>query len=148
VTVTRLFVGIVLLQTVHWSFPAPARSEDHHITVTVSLADSLLHAGDTSAIIIRFTPDDGFHVNAVPPPEIELHPGVVQPADSSVDLVSKEPDILDAAIPVRQFIVVSFHATPHRLFLRGTLRYYFCSDRDGWCARRSLEFALPLTVTQ
>ncbi len=147
-TLARLCIAVVLLQATLPHGAISRHGNNHHVVVGVSLADSILHAGDTSSVFIQFVPAEGFHVNSVPPPYINFAPGIVAPADSGIDLVSLDADVLDTRVPVRKSIVISGHASSRRFMVTGTLYYYYCSDSEGWCARRSLAFTMPLTVIQ
>jgi hypothetical protein len=123
--------------------------EHEYVAVTVALSDSLVHPGDTTFVVVRFTPDGGISLNADPPPVILLQESSWFRADSNLVLpVDSSSGHLDAVEPLRKAVLVSKNGQKGGHSLTGTLRYYYCSDEEGWCTRSVVEFELPLTIVQ
>ncbi|HLB00440.1 MAG TPA: hypothetical protein VJO14_03555 [Bacteroidota bacterium] len=115
--------------------------------ISIESAADTLRAGGSSEILLRFTPDKGFHVNAVPPVGFSLDPvSAATPGDSVIVPRDSSTGYMDLRRPVRlPFIMAkSLPAGPRQL--RGTVTFYYCSDEEGWCRRVKRPFSLPLFI--
>jgi len=126
---------------------ANAQNEEDHLKISLELAADTLGAGAGSEILVRFRPDKGFHVNAVPPVGFELDSGAVATLTDSVTVpLDTATGYLDTRREVRQPFTLSRSATNGKAELTGTMTYYYCSDEEGWCRRVKLPFSASLYV--
>jgi hypothetical protein len=131
----------------------PARSalhdENAYVTVTIALSDSLVRPGDSTFVIVRFTPASGISLNADPPPVILLPFSSWYLSDSSLVVpVDSQTGHLDTAQPLEKAVRILKNGQKRQHSLTGTLRYFYCSDEEGWCTRSTVDFELPLTIVQ
>jgi hypothetical protein len=100
--------------------------------------------GDTGTVFIFLTPNEGVHVNTEPPvdyefekqPQITFGEKAVMPKDSITGYLDAQQPVaisftLDKKIPAGTYTV------------KGKMKYFFCSEKEGWCN----QFVQPLTLT-
>jgi len=136
--VTVLFLGLT---------GSGDNKQNPHVKVDVSLDPSSLITGAKGEIRIQFHPIDGIHINTAPPTELNLAegspltligvPGV--PTDSTTGY-------FDASKPMTYTFAVSRTVRPGTTKVNGTLVYYYCSDKEGWCLRWKDNVSLTLSV--
>jgi hypothetical protein len=106
-------------------------------------------AGAPAVVEVRFAPaDPDVHINRFPPPRLELEPlqGVLKLSPAPVAKPAPESaKYLGPAEPYR-FPVVAKGATAGAQTVKGTVTYFYCSQRDGWCRKGSndVEVAVKL----
>lgn len=120
-----------------------------HVKVDVTIEPSSLKPGGRGEILIQFQPVDGIHINTAPPTEFNLAEGSpltlvgepIVPKDSTTGY-------LDARKPMRYTVSVSKSARSGSMKVSGTLVYYFCSDKEGWCLRWKENVTLILSFVR
>ncbi len=120
---------------------------NRHVAVEVSVEPTTLKPGATGEIRIQFQPNDGIHVNAEPPTQLKF-------ADGSAITLIGDPTVptdsttgyVDVTRPLTYTFGVDRDAPSGRINVNGTLVYYFCSDKEGWCLRWKADVALTLSV--
>ncbi|HEY3121786.1 MAG TPA: hypothetical protein VGL15_14265 [Vicinamibacteria bacterium] len=106
-------------------------------------------AGVPAAVEVRFTPaDPDVHINRFPPPRLDLEPlqGVLKL--SPVPAAKPAPEdakYLGAAEPYR-FSVVAKGATAGAQTVKGTVTYFYCSQREGWCRKGSNDVVVSVKL--
>jgi len=127
--------------------PVNAQDEEDHLRISVEVATDTLGAGAASELLVTFRPKKGFHVNAVPRVGFELDSGVAATlADSVVVPRDTTTGYMDTREPVRQPFTLLKSAAAGRTELSGTLTYYYCSDKEGWCRRVKIPFSRNVVV--
>jgi hypothetical protein len=111
-------------------------------------------AGAPGAVAVTFdTKDPDVHVNRDPAPRLALDP------DQRI-LVDKQPprprrggsaDVEAAGFyetgdPVSFAAAVSPGAPKGQHDVKGTVTYFYCSKRDGWCRKGTAEVEIPVAV--
>src|SRR5689334_989511 len=140
--IAALFVAAVALSLA--GDPPP----NEYVAFKARLAPGPLRAGGRAELLFSLTPKEGIHINVKPAMELKLEPGSPFALDGKLRLESMKADtleLLNAARPVRQGILLAHSAKPGTLTLRGTLVYYYCSDAEGWCSRYRQPVALTVT---
>jgi hypothetical protein len=129
------------------SVPAPAQqsADPSYVRLDASLASTSLAPGDTTELLLRFTPADDIHLNGTPGVEVALD-STVAPAGALRQDVDARTGYLRTGEPLAMRVVLSPGARPglHRVI--ATISYFFCSGTEGWCMRKREQVALPLTV--
>lgn len=117
------------------------------VTVDCHLDKQELSIGRSGVLVISFEAKKGIHITT--DPEMELYLDTLDAVFRLAKLeYRKNPkDYIDLGKPVRQHFKIAKNAAIGRSVLRGTLVYYFCSDDEGWCTRKTYSFDLPLTIT-
>jgi len=111
-------------------------------------------AGASGAVAVTFdTKDPDVHVNRDPAPRLALDP------DQRV-LVDKQPPrarrggsadveaagFYDTETPVTFPVAVSPAAPKGEHEVKGSVTYFYCSKRDGWCRKGTSEVEIPVAV--
>jgi hypothetical protein len=115
------------------------------VAVEISLADTVVAAGDTITMAVRFRPVEGIHINLQPPLDFKRDTSSGAALAGSLVLPKGEP-YLNTNAPVVQRFVVPRGAKPGRLSLNGMLTYFYCSDKEGWCSKYKQPVELSVTV--
>jgi hypothetical protein len=111
-------------------------------------------AGAAGAVAVVFdTKDPDVHVNRDPAPRLALD------AEQRV-LVDKQPPrarrggsadveaagFYEAGTPVTFAVAVAPGAPKGEHDVKGTVTYFYCSKRDGWCRKGTSELEIPVSV--
>lgn len=111
-------------------------------------------AGAAGAVSVVFdTKDPDVHVNRDPAPRLALDP------DQRI-LVDKQPPrtrrggsadveaagFYESGTPVTFAAAVSPGAPKGDHEVKGTVTYFYCSKRDGWCRKGTSEIEIPVAV--
>lgn len=120
----------------------------------VATFDPPRKAGGLAHVAVRFAAlDPDVHINEEPAPRLKLDltqavlvDKQAPPPDKTADWDPDNPRYLDLGKPVR--FPVAFAPTAPRggQTVKGTVVYFYCSSREGWCRRGSAEVDVPVTV--
>ena len=129
------------------NYPGPAPAERRDVQCEIQLAASELKAGGTGELVVRFTPEEGIHINTDPTMEFEFEKGS-SAHFKAITAMPKAPKTgyLDATRPVRCSFTLDKKLRKGTHTLKGNIHYYFCSDIEGWCNRSTQPFELKFTV--
>jgi hypothetical protein len=117
-----------------------------HFDVSAAFKPKGKSAGE---VVVTFLPKDpDVHINTTPAPRLKLEPGQalqdVPPAP-----VPKAPEgearYLDTSSPV-VFPVTVAPAPPPAGPVKGTLTYFYCSKREGWCRKGTADLEFPVSL--
>jgi len=126
------------------------------VSVSVKFGPETVRRGGQGEILIRFAPKAGFHVNQTPPVSVTFKdvPWLAvemkksnEPADDTQKTVAGD-QVLDTSTPVRFSIKVTKKAPLGKQNIKVAVTYYYCSDKDGWCAMATEELPLEVTVVK
>ena len=95
--------------------------------------------------MITFKPVEGIHINLQPALSFSLDSASLATLSGGLALPKGGP-YLNTSAPVMQRFTISGKARPGRLMLKGTLTYFYCSDKEGWCSRFKQPVEIALTV--
>jgi hypothetical protein len=89
----------------------------------------------------------GIHINLEPAIRLVLE------ENQDLSLVQKQPrppktrkGYLDTSKPLKYRFKVSSGASPGSFLLKAKLKYFYCSDEEGWCRMETEEIQMPLLV--
>ncbi|HEV8255172.1 MAG TPA: hypothetical protein VGQ78_10465 [Vicinamibacteria bacterium] len=103
--------------------------------------------GAPAAVEVRFAPaDPEVHVNRFPPPRLDLEP--MQEILKAAPAPAARPTgatYLGSAEPYR-FPVVAKAPSPGAETVKGTVTYFYCSQREGWCRKGSADVQLAVKL--
>lgn len=137
------FAALLALQP---GFAGPLRlTGNKSVTVEITLKETSLASGATGEMAISFAPAAGIHINRTPAPEFALDSSSAASLSGRL-VLPKGTEYLSTAPPVRQQFRLSHDAKPGLVSLKGTLTYYFCSDKEGWCSKYKQPVEIALTV--
>ena len=120
-------------------------SGNKSVTVEIALKKTSLAPGASGEMAFTFAPVAGIHVNLKPPPEFTLDSSSLAALSGRL-VLPKGTEYLKPSASVTQRFQLSPNAKPGPATLNGTLTYYFCSDKDGWCSKYKQPVAIALTV--
>jgi hypothetical protein len=143
-----LLAGLLMAGALFESAPKPT-----HFDVTATFTPAGRSAsGEVAIQFVAKDPD--VKVNEVPAPRLKLEAGpatAVPPARRVAPAKGgRAPEgpghYLDLTLPVT-FPVTLAPGTPRGSHdAKGTVTYFYCSKREGWCRRGTAEVAFPITV--
>lgn len=102
----------------------------------------------SKAAIVKFwmAPVEGIHINTTPIFELRLEKNSQFEIVELPRFLKDEQEYLDNSKPVEFSITVKNGTEAGKHTLRGTLNYFYCSDKDGWCNRFSQKIESPVVV--
>ncbi len=111
-------------------------------------------AGADAAIAVTFRAlDPDLRVNETPAPRLKLDLGQTLLEDRQPQAPQHVPDFdpataryLDTSQPVRFPVGLSNKAAKGDHEVKASLVYFYCSTREAWCRRGSVELVIPVTV--
>lgn len=141
-----IFAALLALLSVVPAFGGSTRfTGNKSVTVDVTVRDSSAAAGGRAELLFSFAPVAGIHINLKPALEFTLD-SASQAALSGALVLPKGGPYLNTKEPVVQRVALSTKAKPGPLTLKGTLTYFFCSDKEGWCSKYKQPVEIALTV--
>ncbi len=143
-------LSLVILCLYLFSAPVTSSSEElRQVKCDIRLTSASLKPGAKGEIVVSFAPEEGMHINTDPAVEFEFE------KDSLVHFtgVTSMPKVaktgyLDTKRPIKYSFTLDKDIPKGKHSLKGTIRYFFCSDVEGWCNRSSQPLELTFTVTQ
>jgi hypothetical protein len=124
-----------------------------HFTVTAAFVPPA-KAGANGAVAVTFAPlDPDVHVNEEPAPRLKLDPAQTVLLDKQAPPPARTPTFdpdtaryLDPKVPVSFPVALSPKAPRGGQAVKGTVTYFYCSKREGWCRKGSAEVEVPVAV--
>jgi hypothetical protein len=111
-------------------------------------------AGGVAHVAVSFSPlDPDVHINEEPAPRLKLELQQAVLVDKQLPAPDKvaewdpdNPRYLDLVKPVRFPVAFAAAAPRGAQTVKGTVVYFYCSSREGWCRRGAAEVEVPVTV--
>jgi hypothetical protein len=99
----------------------------------------------TGEIAVTFTPrDPDVNINATPPPQLKLDANQRVLAEKPVaKRAPGEEKYLDTTFPF-VFPVAVLGAVHGEQIVKGSVTYYYCSHRAGWCRKGVADLEIPV----
>lgn len=125
-----------------------------HFDVSATFAAARRDAPAEVAVQFRAT-DPDVRINEVPPPKLKLTSGpatVVAPVKAAAPTGKAAPapgepgHYLDLTLPVTFPVTLDSAAARGAHDARGTVTYFYCSKREGWCRKGTAEVAFPIAL--
>ena len=140
-----LLAGLLMAGALFESAPKPT-----HFTVTASFTPARRNApGEVAVQFVAMDP--AVKINEVPAPRLKLAAGPATVAAPSAPAKGGPAGAgpghyLDLTLPVT-FPVTLAPGTPRGSHdAKGTVTYFYCSKREGWCRKGTAEVAFPISV--
>lgn len=118
-----------------------------HVKVEM-LSPSAVATAKPGGIKFFFVPADGIHVNTQPVFELKLDTDAPLEVAGEPRYAKNGKEYLDITQPIEFPVKVKNGTKPGAYRLKGTLYYFYCSDKEGWCNRFSQPVEFTVTVTR
>jgi hypothetical protein len=124
-----------------------------HFDVMATFEPAAKKGGD-AAVAVTFQPlDPDVKVNETPAPRLKLDLAQTVLEDRQPTAPAQVPDFdpltaryLDIRQPVRFKVAVSKAAPAGQHEVRASVVYFYCSTREAWCRRGSVDVLIPVAV--
>ncbi len=124
-----------------------------HFTLSASYLPPAKASGH-GTIAISFVPTDPeIHINEAPAPRLKLDPAQTilvdkqAPAPERVTPYDpKTAKYIDLALPLSFPVAIAKGAPKGAQGVAGTVTYFYCSEREGWCRKGNTDIAVTVTV--
>ena len=143
------FVAILLMILPEFAVQKSDGQENAHVKFEITLASTTIIRGGKGEIILTLTPNEGIHINTDPAMEFEFE------KQSNVRFLgitslptNAKTGYLNADQPVKYSFAVDKNISKGKHSIKGTVRYFYCSDTEGWCNRFVQPVDLRFTVTR
>lgn len=104
-------------------------------------------AAGKGEVAVTFTPKDpDVHINQTPAPRLKLEAGQAVQEILAPEVRESGPPsgkYLDTAWPVVFPVTVARAKGPVTETIKGTLTYFYCSRREGWCRKGTADVEFP-----
>ncbi|PYQ11051.1 MAG: hypothetical protein DMF80_22730 [Acidobacteria bacterium] len=132
---------------------AAAVSAGEHFTVSASYVPPAKPRAGAS-VAVSFTPvDPDVRINQEPGPRLKLDPEQAvlvfverQPPAARRPESGGEPKYLDPSLPVTFAVALNPKAPRGEQPVKGSVTYFYCSKREGWCRKGTSEVAFTVNV--
>jgi hypothetical protein len=125
-----------------------------HFDVQATFVPSPRQGAD-AAVAVLFTPKDpDVKINETPAPRLKLDPSqsvlsekgaAPAKAAESADAPGS-PRYLDLSAPVRFPVALGAAAVKGTHLVKGSVAYFYCSKREGWCRKGTTEVEIPVLL--
>ena len=107
-----------------------------------------IQVGQEAEVRVALDVRDGYLINHTPPMQLKLEPvSGLSFAESTLTSPALDPESTDVYyVNVPEFRIGVTAARPGRYTVPGELVYFFCSTADGFCARQTLDVAVPVVA--
>lgn len=136
------FLGFLVIFT-----PIFSEEENEYVKTFISLDTKEIKAGGNGNINISFKPENGIYINIEPEVEVTLD-NKFAVIDTIITLSGKNKDYLDLKKPVKANFKISNNLKEGTYQLKGSLIYFYCSEKEGWCSRYKQPFNLNLKIVK
>ncbi len=143
------FITILLLVLPEFVVQKGSVQENAHVKSEIRLAFTTMTRGGTGEIILYLTPNEGIHINTDPTMEFEFE------KQSSVHFLgitslptNGKTGYLNAEQPIKYSFALDKNISKGKHSIKGIVRYFFCSESEGWCNRSVQPIDLRFTVTR
>ena len=124
-------------------------SPPRHFTVTASF-NPPRRKGPAEVAVQFVALDPEVKINEVPAPKLKLEAGpatvVPPPAAAAKAGAPGAAHYLDLTLPVTFPVAVAPGTERGSHDVKGTVTYFYCSKREGWCRKGTADVAFPIAV--
>ena len=131
--------------------PAAALAATEHFALSATYVPPSKPRAAATVAVTFIADDTDVKINQEPAPRLKLDPeqGVLvdrQPPASRKGESGGEPKYLDTTLPVSFPVALSPNAPKGEQPVKGTVTYFYCSKREGWCRKGTSEVAFTVAV--
>ncbi len=123
-----------------------------HFDVQATFVPSASAKAEPAVAVLFTAKDPDVKINETPAPRLKLDAAqsvlVSKPGEGrkEPDATPENPRYLDLAAPVRFPVGLGAAATKGTHVVKGSVAYFYCSKREGWCRKGTTEVEIPVLV--
>jgi len=133
---------------------APAKPPAVPAKLDISVSPGELEPGAQARVLIRLEPIEGVKINRYPKIKLSVpaQEGLVEQAKAEIGNDSPPPpdkmetNYYKTVDPVELDLVLSPQAPQGKHEVEGTLKYFYCVTKSGFCAPKSAPVKIPIVV--
>jgi hypothetical protein len=140
-------LAAVLAQAIGVSSPA------RHFDVIAAFEPAKTKGGEAAVAVTFRALDPDLKLNETPAPRLKLDLTQTLLEDRQPPAPPRVPDFdpltaryLDTREPVRFKVALARAAPPGQHEVKASVVYFYCSTREAWCRRGSIDLLIPVTV--
>jgi len=133
--------------------PAALAAAPRHFEVGASFVSPARPGADAAVAVTFVALDPDVRVNEEPAPRLKLDPAQAVLVDKQKPVSSRgeafDPEkarYLDLAAPVLFPVALSPGAPKGSQAVKGSVTYFYCSKREGWCRKGTADVSVAVTV--
>jgi len=123
-----------------------------HFDLQATFVPSANPKTEPAVAVLFLAKDPDVKINEAPAPRLKLDAGqavlVSKPSESrkEPEATPENPRYLDLSAPVRFPVGLGAAATKGTHLVKGSVAYFYCSKREGWCRKGTTEVEIPVLV--
>ena len=122
-------------------------NDNEHVSIQLHV-EKKLNRGSSGLLKFFLSPNEGIHINTEPLFEIVLEKNSPFEIVGVPEFRKDDQSYLATKYPIVFTIALKEKAASGKRSLKGQLRYFYCSDAEGWCNRFSQKIDIPFDITQ
>jgi hypothetical protein len=133
--------------------PALLMAAVRHFEVAASFVPAKKAGGNGSVAVVFQPLDPDLHVNESPAPRLKLELTQAVLVDKQPPAPGNVPDYdpstakyLDLGKPVLFPVAIARRAPKGDQVVKGSVVFFYCSQRENWCRRGTAEIDIPVSV--
>ena len=143
---------LLFFTTIIFFFAIPTErktfNDNEHIKVELIFPTKIRQFDTSQKLQFHFSPNNGIHVNTDPSIEFVIDKKSEFEVVGEPSVKKNKKGYLAITKPVEVSFKAKKNTPPGKYPLKGSLRYFFCSDKDGWCNRHSQDVELIIEITK
>jgi hypothetical protein len=120
---------------------------NEHVSIELKLPENISR-DKFGELIFYFNPIEGIHINTIPIIELRLGKNSAVKVVGNPRFRKNDNEYLDSTKPIIFTIQVKKGSTTGKQKIKGSLNYFYCSDKEGWCNRFSQPIDLTIEIIQ
>jgi len=142
-----LWGGITLFALCVFSANSSTISDDDYVKVDIKVSPKQLKANGQGELVVQFKPQSGIHINLEPPIQLTLDENQSIAFLPTQAKPSKTREgYLNTKKPLKYKFKVANSITPGNAVIKGKLKYFYCSDEEGWCRMATKDIQVTVTI--
>lgn len=121
-------------------------SQDNSVALSVSV--SVADKGNTGTLSVSLGPPKGLHIKTTPAPEFSADTTSPIKVTSKMRFRAAKNGLLDTKKPLEIDFSIPREIPAGTYPLKGTLRWFLCSDKEGWCRMDRKDISVNVVVAR
>ena len=122
-------------------------TDNEYVKIVMQTGETM-STGAAGTLSFQFIPAEGIHVNTNPAIELVTEKNSPFTITGEPKFTKDKHGYLNTAKKVRVTFSAKKGTPAGKYALKGSLRYFFCSDKDGWCNRHAQPIEISVDLTK